>query len=190
MKLLLHAAAIFALLSSTAALGDDTICFEAEEMQGVTEPMEIVDTTALEPEAVEKSVKGCSGGKYLQILLGKGKAPKVSCQATFEFEVSNDATYYLWCRAMWDGECSNSFSISLDDAAPFVFGEDATFNTWHWIKAPPRLKQLKLNAGKHKITIKNREDGVKLDQVLLVSDKSHVPVAAEPVTAKSSLPAK
>ena len=93
----------------------------------------------------------------------------------------------LPARVWWEGECSNSFTMSLDDGLPFVFGEDATYNSWHWVKAPSRLKQLTLSKGKHKLTIKNREDGVRLDQVLFVMDKNHVPVDVEPVTVTSSL---
>jgi len=169
------------------ARGGDSVCFEAEAMEGIAAPMEVVDATQEPAEGAPKPVKGASGDKYLQIAAGKGKAPKVACQATFTFELEKEGTYYLWGRVRWDGECSNSFTMSLDDGLAFVFGEDATYNAWHWVKAPPRLKQLTLTKGKHTLTIKNREDGVRLDQVLLVMDKDHIPVDAEIVTATSSL---
>lgn len=171
------------LLLTCMGRAGDTVCFEAESMEGLTEPMEIVDATNTPSEGAVKVVKGASGDKYLQIAIGKGKAPKVAGQASFAFDLEKEGTYTLWCRVSWDGECSNSFTMTLDDGLPFIFGEDATYNTWHWVKAPPRLKQLTLSKGKHKLTVKNREDGVRLDQVLLVLDKGYVPVDIEPVTA-------
>ena len=186
-----HAVAgcIAIVLSPCIGHAGDAICFEAESMVGVTEPMELVDAAKTPSDGIVKAVKGASGAKYLQIAIGKGKAPKVSCQTTFAFDVDKEAPYYLWCRVWWDGECSNSFTMTLDDGLPFIFGEDATYNAWHWVKAPPRLKQLNLSKGRHTLTIKNREDGVRLDQILLTVDKSHVPVDTEPVTASSSLSA-
>jgi hypothetical protein len=175
--------------TATLAHGGDSVCFEAEAMEGITAPMEIVDATQEPAEGAVKPMKGASGNKYVQIAAGKGKAPKVACQATFTFELEKEGTYYLWCRVCWDGECSNSFTMTLDDGLAFVFGEDATCNAWHWVKAPPRLKQLTLTKGKHTLTVKNREDGVRLDQVLLAMDKDRVPVNAETVTATSSLAA-
>jgi hypothetical protein len=177
----------FLLAAAPAGLAGDTVCFEAEALEGITEPMEVVDAAKMPSDDVSKAVQGASGDKYLQIAIGKGKAPKVTCQAGFAFEVEKEGTYYLWGRVWWDGECSNSFFMTLDDGLPFVFGEDATYNAWHWVKAPPRLKQLNLSKGKHKLTIKNREDGVRLDEILLVLDKNYVPVAIETATVASSL---
>ena len=180
---LLVTSGVAVLLCAGVGQAGDSVCFEAESMDGITEPMEIVDATNAPSGGTVKVVKGASGDKYLQIAIGKGKAPKAAGQASFTLEVEKEGSYTLWCRVSWDGECSNSFTMTLNDGLPFIFGEDATYNAWHWVKAPPRLKQLNLSKGKHKLTVKNREDGVRLDQVLLVLDKGYVPVDIEPVTA-------
>ena len=87
----------------------------------------------------------------------------------------------LWCRVWWNGECSNSFTVKIDDQPPFLFGEDATYKTWHWVRYPVSrtAKPIDLTAGDHSLVLLNREDGVRIDQILLSSDKRFVPVDIE-----------
>lgn len=177
--------AVFALglLLDSHAMAGDKICFEAEDMEIISEPMALVDAA----KASDKAVKGASEDKYLEISQGKGNPPKVTTgEAAFIFDVQMEGRYYLWCRVWWDDECGNSFTMRIDDALPFSFGEDATYNCWHWVRALKGLKQLDLSKGKHKLTIHNREDGVRLDQILFVMDKNYVPVAVETATVTSS----
>ena len=71
-----------------------------------------------------------------------------------------------------------SFTIQIDDGAPFLFGEDTTFNVWHWVRYPVSrmAKPVVLSKGRHTIIFRNREDGVALDQFLLTTEKRFVPV--------------
>ena len=157
------------------------ICFEAEAANKLTDPMQV--TTEQDASEKEKTIISEASGKaYLAIPQGVGKPPKVKGDARITFEVPKDDTYYLWCRVWWNDECGNSVSISIDDSRPFSFGQDTTYKSWHWVKSPPRIKQLELSAGRHTLVIANREDGVRIDQVLLVSSKRYVPVGIEPVT--------
>lgn len=167
------------LLAQSSVSAGDRICMEAESSGGIVEPVRIVDATSNTASAVA----GASGGRYLEIPMGAGNPPKVNQgEAILPFEIVEPGEYTLWCRVYWISACNSSFTLSLDDALPFTFGKDATFLTWHWVKAPPRLKQLNLAKGKHVLTIRNRQDGVKLDQVLLALDKKHVPVGIEEAT--------
>lgn len=123
--------------------------------------------------------QAASGGAYLFIKEGAGNPPKLNKGfAKYEVEVEKAGGYRLWARVRWDGECSNSFTIQIDDRPAFLFGEDATFNVWHWVRYPvARMAPLvKLSKGKHTIVFRNREDGVALDQILLTTDKRYVPV--------------
>jgi len=167
------------LLAPCSASAGDRICIEAESSEGIVEPVRIVDATTNTAPAVA----GASGGRYLEIPMGAGNPPKVNHgEAKLPFEIIEPGEYTLWCRVYWISACNSSFTLSIDDSFPFTFGKDATFLTWHWVKAPPRLKQLGLAKGKHVLTIRNRQDGVKLDQVLLVLDKKYVPVGIEEAT--------
>ena len=148
------------------------ISFEAETAQTLEVPM----------VAVSNGVAGASGA-YLEIPEGAGNPPKLMAgKAVFSTEIPEDGTFTLWCRVWWEGECSNSFTIGFDDQPTFLFGEDATYKAWHWVKYPVSrtVSPIKLAKGKHTLVFHNREDGVRLDQILLSADKRFVPVDIEP----------
>ncbi len=147
-------------------------CVEAEAAQRCEEPMALASN----------GVAGASGA-YLEIPEGAGNPPKREAGlAVFAVDVPADGSYVLWCRVWWEGECSNSFTVGFDDQPAFLFGEDATYKAWHWVKYPVSrtAAPIKLTQGPHTLTFKNREDGVRLDQVLLSADKRFVPVDIEP----------
>ena len=71
----------------------------------------------------------------------------------------------------------NTIDIRIDDEKKSVtVGNDGTYNAWHWMKSP---KSYKLRAGKHKLYILNREDGIKFAQVFITNDKDLVPQGFE-----------
>ncbi|HON46196.1 MAG: hypothetical protein KBI41_08615 [Kiritimatiellae bacterium] len=147
------------------------ICFEAESATAVEAPMVVVSN----------GVEGASGA-YLEIPEGAGNPPKVEAgKAVFTVDVPEDGAFTLWCRVWWEDECGNSFTVKIDDQPAFLFGEDATYKTWHWVKYPVArtTPPIKLAKGSHTLTFHNREDGVRLDQVLLSADKRFVPVEIE-----------
>lgn len=176
-------AVLAALAALPVVLAGENICFDAVTAGKIEAPMESQAATNAPADIRDKIVKGVSGGSFLAIAQGKGYPPAMTeGLASFTFTVDSDGDYYLWCRTWWLDECSNSFLINIDEAKPFIFGEDSTFKTWHWVKAPARLKQLTLTKGKHTLTFRNREDGVYLNQILLTADKKYVPVDIETVT--------
>ncbi len=76
--------------------------------------------------------------------------------------------------------------MSVDGNRSFSFGQDGTFKCWHWVKGPRRLKQLELKKGVHTLKLMNREDGVRVDQILLTTDRRYVPVGTEQATPKAT----
>lgn len=158
------------------------VCFEAEHAPLVQAPMRVTDADRV-PINEKTILEAASGGAYLEVPDKAGAPPEVTTgRAVIPFEVPEDGTYILWIRAYWSDECGNSVGIAIDDARPFSFGQDSTYKAWHWVKSPPRIKQLELSKGKHRLEIINREDGVRLDQVLLVNTRRYVPVDIEDVT--------
>jgi hypothetical protein len=147
------------------------LCVEAESAMAFEAPAAVASN----------GVAGASGA-YLEIPEGAGNPPKLEAgKATFAVEVPEDAAYTLWCRVWWEGECSNSFTVGFDDQPAFLFGEDATYKAWHWVKYPVSrtVAPVRLAKGRHTLAFRNREDGVRLDQVLLSADKRFVPVDIE-----------
>ena len=136
-------------------------------------------------------VRGASQGKYLEIPEKAGNPPKLEKGfARFEIELPADGAYILWARVWWEGECSNSFMVQIDDAAPFLLGENATYRTWNWVKYPVArmTPPIRLKQGRHVLVFRNREDGVRLDQIVLSPNKRFVPVDIERATAGGAAP--
>ncbi len=156
---------------TTARADGVKICFEAETAELIEAPVVLVTN----------GIEGASGA-YLEIPEGAGNPPKVeSGKAVFSFETAADGNFILWCRVWWEDECGNSFTVQIDNQPAFLFGEDATYKVWQWVKYPVArtTKPLRLSKGQHTLTVRNREDGVRLDQVLLSADRRFVPVDIE-----------
>lgn len=170
------------LLPYVTAFAKGRVAVEAESAVKIESPMVLVTKDKV-PSGL-KFIPGASADAYLAIPQGVGNPPdNPNGSATIEVDVPTDGNYTLWCRVWWDDECGNSFTVKIDDSPPFLFGEDATFKTWHWIRYPVArtAKPLSLTKGKHTITFLNREDGVSLDQVILSADKRFVPVDCEKI---------
>jgi len=168
----LTAITIICVLGINNALARGTkICFEAESAEKIETPMCLVSN----------DIENISGAA-ISIPEGAGNPPE-RCEgsASYTIDVPTKGEYTLWCRVWWNGECSNSFMVRFNDAPPILFGEDATYKVWHWVKYPisrtsPRIN---LDAGKLQLKLDNREDGIMIDQIILSSDKRFVPVDIE-----------
>lgn len=158
-------------LAHGASAAGCRVCLEAESASALEAPV----------VCVTNGVAGAPHA-YLEIPEGAGNPPKRNeGKATFQVEIPEDGLFTLWCRVWWEGECSNSFTVGFDDQPTFLFGEDATYKAWHWVKYPVSrtVAPIRLAKGKHTLVFNNREDGVRLDQVLLSADKRFVPVDIE-----------
>ena len=165
------------------------LVFEAESAATLEAPMVVV--AADQVPAGSAFAPGASAGRYLEIPEKAGNPPKLEKGfASYTFDLPEEGEYILWARVWWEGECSNSFTVQFDDQAPFCFGEDATYRTWHWVKYPVSrmTPPLRLKPGKHALVFHNREDGVRLDQVLLSPNKRFVPVDIERATTGGGAP--
>lgn len=160
--------------------GGARVCVEAETATPIEPPMLLVSQAA--PPAGITPVTGATAGAYLEIPEGRGNPPKVNAgKAILVLDLPAEGAFTLWCRVYWEGECSNSFNVQIDERPVFLFGEDATFKTWHWVRYPVArtATPMFLSRGRHTLAFINREDGVRLDQVLLSADKRFVPVDQE-----------
>lgn len=168
--------------AAEAATAADGICLEAESAVSVSNSVRVVTSAA--DAAGRGLLKEASGGGYIEIPDGVGKPPKVGGEAVYSFEVAETGEYVFWGRAWWQDSCGNSLTLVLDDGKPFIFGEDGTYRKWHWVKG----MRTTLAAGQHRLRIQNREDGVKLDEILLSRNIDYVPVGIEEPTQKAAPP--
>ncbi|MFO7937550.1 MAG: hypothetical protein R6V06_08095 [Kiritimatiellia bacterium] len=147
------------------------VCFEAESAENIEKPM----------ITLSNKIKNVSGA-VISIPEKAGNPPEL-CKGSAQYclELPGKGYYTLWCRVWWNGECSNSFTVRINENPPILFGEDATYKAWHWVKYPVSRTspKIQLNAGDHSLKIENREDGIMIDQIILSADKRFVPVDIE-----------
>lgn len=124
-----------------------------------------------------------ASAKILEVLDNAGKPPEgkePSMEyggAVFQVDVPSDDQYRIWLRVWWEGSCGNTVSVQIDDEKKSVTaGNDSAYSTWHWVSVPRVYALVK---GTHVITVLNREDGIKLDQILVTNDANYTPSGIE-----------
>jgi len=168
-RLLICGAAAFFLMAMHGR-ADTALCFEAEDAKEIKAPVKIIEVK----DAAETA--RVSQGRIIEIEQGAGEGSKVGGSAKYKINLKEDGTYYFWARCWWVDSCGNSFGVKIGDKPEFIMGNDGTYKSWHWIKAKITLK---LDKGVYDLEIGNREDGIKIDQILITSDRKLIPVEIE-----------
>ncbi|MEW6299733.1 MAG: fibronectin type III domain-containing protein [Thermodesulfobacteriota bacterium] len=107
---------------------------------------------------------------------------KPAGEAQFVFEIPRNDVYVIWGRVRTQVD-DDSFHVAIDgdyaDAAMWDTVRSTSKEPWRWDQvndrsvADPALFELK--AGVHTLHIKHREDGARIDQVLITNDLDFVP---------------
>lgn len=114
------------------------------------------------------------GGKFVHVPIDFTEEPYVTKgHVRFRFTVPRDAIYIFWARAMGPDGGSNSFFVSLDGSLDANWGvpsprrgKPASY-VWHRV---PGLEGAPLRKGEHELLVKSREDGTRLDKILITTD--------------------
>ena len=160
---------------------DDAIVLVLEAEDGVAEPAMVVEqhAAATWPGAGRQEA---SGGRCVAVPRDANAADEENPRGTLvlPFQVPADDTYYIHFRVWWRDGCGNSLALSVDGAPPLLL-TDSTYERWHWLTLRPdeigadTPRPFTLTKGEHTLTVLNREDDVKLDQVVVTSDPSSRP---------------
>ena len=103
----------------------------------------------------------------------KDPAPAEWGGVVFTVKVSKPMRVKICLRAMWEDGCGNSIYLKTAGMErPMMLGDDGTYKAWHWVST---RNEIILPAGEQKIVLVNREDGVRIDQVLITGDAGYVP---------------
>jgi hypothetical protein len=153
--------------------GDPVYVWREAESATVTSPMRKVNDTS------------ASGGRHIAVAPGTATAgsPPSTGRATFSFSVSASGTYKVWGRVIAPTNADDSFWVRMD-AGPWTnWNNIPVGSTWHWDDlhngaAGNSLVTYGLSAGTHTLTIAYREDGARLDKVLVTNDAGFVPAGA------------
>jgi List-Bact-rpt repeat protein len=134
-------------------------------------PMEIADDET------------AGAGGYIWAPSGSGNlySPSDSAgYAEYNFEVPESGDYVIWGRQISNDGASDSFFVSVDGQAEMAWhtkpgGQDV----WTWdvvslrtpddLRDPDAPERYRLAAGPHTLKIKQREDGTKLDRILITN---------------------
>ena len=97
-------------------------------------------------------------------------------ETLYRFTVPIAGTYAVWGRVLVNG--GDSFYVGMDDNTLLLWTTQNGEGNWVWDQvhegstAPVRFT---LTTGTHTLRIKQREDGTKLDQILITNDLSYTP---------------
>jgi hypothetical protein len=127
------------------------------------------------------SSNSASSGEYIWVSEGTGNSSNPtenpgSAEYTFELQESGD--YVIWGRIIAPHGGSDSFYISIDSSSYAIWDTDNS-NEWVWDRMYYRYetdpKLFYLEKGQHRLSIKYREDGTKIDKILITSDLNYIP---------------
>jgi len=139
-----------------------------------------------------------SGGQYIHAPNGVGDNQGY---ADITFTVPFDDIYYIWGSAIASGLTENSFFYSIDNGAERIWDvsyENYT-SVWTWDQVTDRGSgtwgqpeidpvEFVLAPGTYTLRIRNREDGTKLDQILITNDLTYIPGLKNVQTIDYTLP--
>ncbi len=145
----------------------EKVWLEAEHADSMVSPLEIAaDANA-------------SGGCFIHAPNGSGNQYDLgqTIMATYTVFVSRPGVYFIWGRVQARDGNDNSFFVQVDDNLDNLW-EVALGEQWHWDAVNDRDNadpaRLVLKSGVHKIRVELREDGTKLDKLLLTNDPDFV----------------
>jgi len=145
------------LVTAIAPTQNGIIWIEAEDANFVSSEMMI----GLDNKA--------SKGKY--IYAPDISDPEDEGYMEYQIDILTPGIYKIWARCYWPDGAANSFFVSTDEESEVILGNDQTFNFWHWVPGP----LYRLSTGKHILKIRDREDGSRLDKILLTDNTVYVP---------------
>ena len=130
-----------------------------------------------------------SGGKCIEIpdKVGKPEDGKFA-RAVYKLQVKVSGHYTFWCRRKWLDACGDTLAVRFDQVgrphaeAALFGGSDSKPVRWAWSPVyveSGKVQQFYLAAGEHVMEILNREDGPRVDVILLTDDPDYVPQGME-----------
>lgn len=123
------------------------------------------------------------------VLAGFGQPVMAACPpqvtnkgvAAFSVDVPITGSYRFWSRMMSSNTSNDSFILEVDDSTCGIIVGDGslTAGAWSWVDYRSATVSNKINltltAGRHNFKLIGREDGVKVDRVILSADQACIP---------------
>jgi hypothetical protein len=126
-----------------------------------------------------------SNGSYIEALAGndsKTTMPATDGVTALTFTTTQSGTFRIWGRVQAATDGDDSFWVKMDNGSPIKWNEIPLGSSWHWGLVRPDAASnppstFNLSAGTHTLKIAYREDGTRLDALVVTSDTSYDPGA-------------
>jgi hypothetical protein len=139
------------------------------------------ETGYLKPPMQLARDDSASNGEYIWTPDGSGtyfNPSENAGYAEYTFEVPTAGDYVIWGRVLAINGNNDSLFVSVDDGNYSLWDTKRSRN-WTWDQVSDRNIAdpvvYKLQAGKHTFIIKQREDGTKIDKILITNDIYFIP---------------
>ena len=155
------------------------------------ETAKIETGNSFKTEKYKKDFSGKVSGTTEKNVLAIAKLPagqKIKPDsASYNINIPDDGVYYLHIRALWSTGCGNSVDVKVSgyDGAQWTIS-DSTYDALHWLtlkESAKDIKPLRLKKGVAVITLVAKEPGIKVDQLVLTTDKEFKPAGIYKATA-------
>jgi len=160
----------------------------------------------LEAESVREKISGpiatpmlikddaaASYGSYIEVAAGyntQASMNAVEGHASYRFTVEAAGTFRIWARVIAPTDGDDSFWVKMNNGTPIKWNGIPLGSSWHWtqVKAEgaPAPAQFALAEGEHTLQIGYREDGTRLDVLVVTDDPTYDPTA--PLTTLPDAP--
>ena len=148
----------------------DQLLVQASESVEVSTYLEAEDGIINAPMRVANDANA-SEGQYVWVPNGEGNGGGGYTELSFAVPVAGN--YSIHGRVIAPTTQDNSFSVSVDGGADYTWSIPGNPTSWVWHE----INSYTLGAGTHTISVKQREDGTKLDQLWITSEPSTSPSA-------------
>ncbi len=157
------------------------VSFNAKAKDGKHIRLEAEKAALNAPIAVAAHPKA-SGDRYIEVPNGITR---------LTFSIPKAATYTLWGRVLAPKGNDDSFWVRVDNGNWIEWNGISPSPAWQWApvhdQKPAQVVRLPLPAGTHTLTFRQREDGCKLDKLLLTDDLSFKPAEKAPLVLREEI---
>jgi hypothetical protein len=127
----------------------------------------------------QTSTSGYSGDGYMQALPNNGVNSQDSTDAPvmeYEVDFSSSGTYTVWVRRVGTSGSDDSCKTSVDGGGVYQwhYGQSSG---WEWSKSPQTYS---ISSGSHTVNVWMREDGARVDKIVLTTDSGYTPSGTGP----------
>ncbi len=171
-------AAVSILIGCLCGCGDQRLPLNAGQQQAVN----VMPADALVVGiAAEQDVAGpflvqadaAAVGGFAVVLPEGAGTTDLSGSFALPIDVAIAGDYNVWLHCRWQNSCGNSVALA-GGGNQVLTCSDNVYGSWHWVRAGT----MKLAVGKQAIHVREREDGIAIDQVLLTRRLDFRPAGA------------